>query len=311
MRIIFAGSPEFALPCLRVLVESQHDIVGVYTQPDRPSGRGRKLTACPVAAEARATGLPVFQPESLRHPDAQNTLAALEPDLMIVIAYGQILPRRVLDTPRLGCVNVHASLLPRWRGAAPIQRAILAGDQETGVTLMKMDEGLDTGDVLRESTCPIHPDDTAGDLHDRLAAMGAELLRRSLAGLMEQTIPAIPQSQNDICYAHKLSKQEARIDWQHSAAMISRAIRAYNPWPVAHTQLDDQTLRLWLAQPCGGSYEVAPGTLIESAEGELLIVCGSNAIRVLSLQWPGGRRLDQAESLQSIRSRNLVGRVCN
>ncbi len=304
-RIVYAGTPEFAVPALQALIDSPHRVVAVYTQPDRPAGRGRKLRPSPVKQLAEAHGIPVEQPLSMRDASAQRRLADYRPDLMVVAAYGLILPREVLEIPPLGCVNLHASLLPRWRGAAPIQRALLAGDTETGITLMQMDEGLDTGDMLLSRALPIGPQETAAELHDRLAALGAELLTEALPDLLEGRLQGTPQDDAQATYAAKLDKAEARIDWQRPAEEIARRVRAFNPWPVAQADLDGQSLRIWNAEgvPCpSGS---APGTVVaESADG-IDVATGEGCLRITRLQLPGGRPLDAASFLNG---RSLAGK---
>lgn len=298
-RIVFAGTPEFSVPPLQALIDAGHAPCAVYTQPDRPAGRGRRLRASPVKQLAERHGLPVHQPESLRAAGARHALADLEPDLMVVVAYGLILPQAVLDIPRRGCVNIHASLLPRWRGAAPIQRAILAGDSETGVCLMQMEQGLDTGPVLARAATPIHDDDTGGSLHDRLSLIGASLLVQSLDALLDGSMPAVPQDDAQACYAAKLDKTEARIDWAESAVSIQRRIAAFNPWPVAETRRNGDRLRLWRARvddPDRMSDE-APGTLLSVARDGIRVACGRGVLRLLSLQADGGRALEVAAFL--------------
>ena len=304
-RIVYAGTPEFAVPALQALIDSPHRVVAVYTQPDRPAGRGRKLRPSPVKQLAEAHGLPVEQPASLRDTDARQRLADYRPDLMVVAAYGLILPREVLEIPPLGCVNLHASLLPRWRGAAPIQRAILAGDTETGITLMRMDEGMDTGDMLLRRAIPIGPQESAAELHDRLAALGAEVLSEALPDLLDGRLQGTPQDAAQATYAAKLDKAEARIDWQRPAAEIARQVRAFNPWPVAQADLDGQPLRIWNAEavPCPGPG--APGeVLAESATG-IDVATGKDCLRITRLQLPGGRPLDAASFLNG---RSLAGK---
>ena len=235
LKIIFAGTPDFAASALSALIESEHDVVAVYTQPDRPAGRGRKLRASPVKELALKHDIPVLQPEKLKDAETHDVLRSFNADVMIVAAYGLILPQAVLDIPRLGCLNIHASLLPRWRGAAPIQRAIAAGDKESGITIMQMDAGLDTGDILLLSHCPINDNDNGGDLHDRLAEMGASSILEALKDIESGNTKPIKQDDALATYAHKLDKKEAIINWKDSAENIERLIRAFNPWPVAFT----------------------------------------------------------------------------
>ncbi|HMM44951.1 MAG TPA: methionyl-tRNA formyltransferase [Candidatus Macondimonas sp.] len=307
MRIVFAGTPQFAVPALKALLASGHDLVGVYTQPDRPAGRGRHLQASPVKMLAREHGLAVFQPETLRDPAAQATLAALSPDLMVVIAYGLLLPQTVLDLPRLGCVNLHASLLPRWRGAAPIQRAILAGDTDTGITLMQMEAGLDTGAMLMRRACPIDPHETAGELHDRLARLAAEVITQALPALAEARLIPEPQPAAGVTYAAKLDKAEAWIDWHQSALVIDRQIRAFNPWPVAQTRFGDQVLRIWRARPEPDSPQTAaPGTVVQADREGVAVATGEGCLWLEQAQLPGGRPLPAVELA---RGRALQG-VC-
>ena len=293
MRIVFAGTPEFAVPSLRALLASAHPVVGVYTQPDRPAGRGRQLRASPVKALAQAEGIPVEQPLSLKSADAQATLAAYAPDLMVVVAYGLLLPQAVLDLPRYGCVNVHASLLPRWRGAAPIQRAILAGDAETGVTLMRMEAGLDTGPMLAKAACPIGPEDTAADLHDRLAELGARLLAAELDRLLTGVPTGEVQDETLATYAAKLNKAEADLHWERPARELSRQVNAFNPWPVAQTRFRDQVLRIWRAQVVPGTG--APGSVVRAGRDGLDVACGQDCLRLLEVQLPGGKRISGAD----------------
>lgn len=300
LRLVFAGTPDFAVPCLQACLRSDGDVVAVYTQPDRPSGRGRQLAASPVKQAAVAAGIPVLQPETLRDPEAQAHLAALRPDLLVVVAYGLILPRKVLALPRLGCWNVHASLLPRWRGAAPIQRALLAGDRETGVGLMQMEAGLDTGPVLLERRTPIAADDTGGSLHDRLAALGAELLAAGLARLgAGPALVATAQPEDGVTYAHKLDKAEARLDWQRPAIELERTVRAFDPWPVAEAEIGGERLRIWSAQARPGRADAVPGQVLAAAADGLDIACGEGTLRILDVQRAGGRRITVRDYLNA------------
>lgn len=291
LRVVFAGTPAFAVPCLSAVLASAANCVAVYTQPDRPAGRGRHLQPSPVKERALAAGIVVEQPVHLKDPDVQQQLAAFAPDLMIVVAYGLILPRAVLAIPRLGCWNVHASLLPRWRGAAPIQRAILAGDEQTGVNLMHMEAGLDTGPVLLERRTPIQADDSSARLHDRLALLGAEVLTEGLARVLAgETLTATPQPSEGVCYAHKLDKAEALLDWQQSAQELDRKIRGYNPWPVAEADLLGERIRIHAAEPVPGSG--TPGQPIHGSRSRLVVACGSGALALLRVQRAGGRVID-------------------
>lgn len=299
LKIIFAGTPEFAASSLQALLGSEHEMLAVYTQPDRPAGRGRKLTASPVKVLALEHDLPVMQPVSLRDEAAQQTLFDFQADVMVVVAYGLILPEPVLAAPRLGCVNVHASLLPRWRGAAPIQRAILAGDAETGVTIMQMDAGLDTGDMLHKVVCPIETADTAQTLHDKLATQGAVALRHTLAMLSAGSAKPEKQNDADSNYAQKLQKAEAQIHWSQSAQELSRAVRAFNPWPVAFTRFDDKNLRIWLAQALDEATGKPPGTVLAESRDGIDVATGNGVLRVTQLQLPGGKSLDAGQFLNA------------
>lgn len=302
LRVVFAGTPDFSVPCLEACRASGAEVVAVYTQPDRPAGRGRKLTPSPVKQAALDAGIPVEQPEALKSEAARATLAAYAPDLMVVVAYGLILPRKVLSIPRLGCWNVHASLLPRWRGAAPIQRAILAGDAESGVDLMQMDAGLDTGPVLLERRTPISPEDTGGTLHDRLAALGADVLADGLARVMagESLLPR-PQPEDGVTYAHKLDKAEARLDFTRPAIELERQVRAFDPWPVAEGDVNGETLRIWAARAIDG--HGAPGSVLGMSREGIDIACGEGALRVTALQRAGGKRITAADYLNAMKTR--------
>lgn len=294
LRIIFAGTPDFAASALLALIKSEHEVVAVYTQPDRPAGRGRKLRASPVKELALKHSIPVLQPENLKEADAQDKLRSFNADVMVVAAYGLILPQIVLDIPRLGCLNIHASLLPRWRGAAPIQRAIAAGDKESGITIMQMNAGLDTGDILQLSSCPINKKDTGGDLHDRLAVIGANAILETLKNLSSTKLTPVVQDDSLATYAHKLDKKEALINWQNSASDIERLIRAFNPWPVAFTYLNDKPLRIWQAQALPEKSKLAVGTVIDCDKKGIDISCGEGTLRLLKLQPSGSKAMDVA-----------------
>jgi methionyl-tRNA formyltransferase len=287
LRIVFAGTPEFAAHHLQALLDSHHQIIAVYSQPDRPAGRGKKLSASPVKALAQAHQLPVYQPLSLKDPSAQAELEALQADIMVVVAYGLLLPKAVLDIPRLGCLNVHASLLPRWRGAAPIQRALEAGDTLTGVTIMQMDVGLDTGDMLVKAECPILPDDTGGSLHDRLLTLGAPALLQALDELARGTAAPEQQDDSQSCYAAKLHKDEALLDWRLPAEVLARKVRAFNPYPIAFTCRADsaERIRVWEAQAEATAGPV--GSVIAVSSNGVLVGCGTGSLLLQRLQLPG------------------------
>ncbi len=308
-RILYAGSPDFAVPALQRLLGSGHSVVGVLTQPDKPAGRGRKLTACPVKAAADAAGLRVLQPQSLRDSVVQAQLKALAPDLFVVAAYGQLLPPEVLVIPRRGCVNLHASLLPRWRGAAPIQTAILAGDTMTGVCLMRMEAGLDTGPVYARAAMPIGPADTGGSLHDSLATVGADLLAANLEGLLAGTLTPEPQPAAGVTYAPRLSKADGHIDWQAPAAAIDCRIRAFNPWPVAHTTLHGELLRCWMsslpAAPAAGKTG-APGTVLGLSGAALRVQAGDGEVLLHTLQLAGRKPVSGREFANAHATDGLV-----
>ena len=309
LRIIFAGTPEFAALHLRALIDSKHQLTAVYTQPDRPAGRGKKLQASPVKKVAEAAGLTLCQPTSLKDADVQKELAAMAADLLIVVAYGLILPQAILDATRLGCLNVHASLLPRWRGAAPIQRAIEAGDNTTGITIMQMDAGLDTGAMLATLSCPIGEETTAAALHDTLADLGPPLLLDVLGDIHARQSTAQQQDDNQATYAHKISKAEAEIDWRLTARELDRKIRAFNPFPVCFSTLDQQRVRIWQAHPLdNGASASAPGAILEAGEEGILVSCGDGQLAIESLQLPGGRALTTAQVLSARQAQFAPGK---
>lgn len=294
MKLIFAGTPEFAAQSLRALADAGHEIALVLTQPDRPAGRGMALQASPVKQLAVANGWRVFQPQTLRDAVAQAEIAAVGAEVMVVAAYGLILPQTVLDMPSLGCLNIHASLLPRWRGAAPIQRAILAGDAESGVCIMQMAAGLDTGPVLSSASLPLAQAETAQTLHDRLAELGARLIVEALPQL---PLPAVPQPDEGVTYAHKLEKAEAVLDWRLSAVELDRRVRAFNPFPAAQSKLDGLAIKIWKSEPVALPAGKLPGTLVDVAKSGIVVACGEGGLRITELQKAGGKRLPVAQFL--------------
>jgi methionyl-tRNA formyltransferase len=311
LRVAFAGTPDFAVPALEALLSSGHSVVGVLTQPDRPKGRGRQLAASPVKLAALARDIPVSQPATLRDEGGRTALVAWQPDVLVVVAYGLILPPAVLSLPRIGCLNIHASLLPRWRGAAPIQRAILAGDTQTGVTIMLMDVGLDTGPMLLRTEVAIGPCETGGSLHDRLAALGAATLLEAMEGYASGELPAVPQSVDGITYAAKIEKAEALIDWRRDALEIERQVRAFNPWPIAETRLDGEQLRVFAAtaevQTRADSelshHDVAsngrePGQIVSIAGDSVLVQCGRGRLVLHQVQRPGRRTVSGGDFIR-------------
>lgn len=302
LRIIFAGTPEFAAEHLKALLGSRHQVIAVYSQPDRPAGRGKKLTASPVKEVALAHKIPVYQPLNFKSPEAVAELASLNADLMVVVAYGLILPKVVLDTPRLGCINVHASILPRWRGAAPIQRAIEAGDKETGVTIMQMDVGLDTGDMLLKAYCPILPEDTGGSLHDKLISVGTPALLEALEQIATGTVNPQKQDDTQSNYAPKLSKEEAALDWQLAAEKLALKVRAFNPFPITHTKIagasDDQRIRVWAAKAIDKQTNSIPGSIAHIDADGLWIACKNGQLVLELLQLPGKKAMQVSEILR-------------
>ncbi|MDB4581334.1 methionyl-tRNA formyltransferase [Porticoccaceae bacterium] len=299
MRVLFAGTPDFAAAHLQALIDAPGiSVIGVYSQPDRPAGRGKKLTASPVKKLAVEYQLPVFQPQSLKDPEQQRILSELQADIMVVVAYGLILPQAVLDAPRLGCINVHASILPRWRGAAPIQRAIEAGDSETGVTIMQMDAGLDTGAMLSVSRCEIDSSETSASLHQKLEQLGAPALLHTLAALSNSLAVAVEQDDQLSCYAAKITKQEALVDWSQPAQLLNRQIRAFNPFPAAYTTLGELRIKIWQAEPTKAT-GLTPGQIISTDNAGLLVSCGEQSLLLTEIQLPGKSRMAVSEVLKS------------
>ncbi|OCH12115.1 MULTISPECIES: methionyl-tRNA formyltransferase [unclassified Aliivibrio] len=311
LRIVFAGTPDFAARHLLALINSHHEVIGVYTQPDRPAGRGKKLTASPVKEVALEHNIPVFQPENFKSDEAKQELAELNADLMVVVAYGLLLPQTVLDTPKLGCINVHGSILPRWRGAAPIQRSIWAGDAETGVTIMQMDIGLDTGDMLSIATLPIETTDTSASMYNKLAELGPIALVDCLSTIANGT--AVAQKQNDELanYAKKLSKEEAKIDWTMDADAIERCVRAFNPWPMSHFSVEDKAIKVWQSRVENYEGDALPGTIIQADKTGIYVATGTNAIVFEQLQVPGKKAMGVQDILNSRKEWFEVGNTLN
>lgn len=306
LRIIFAGTPDFAAQHLQALLDSKHQVIGVYSQPDRPAGRGRKLTASPVKALALEHGIDVQQPLSFKDEASKNTLKDFNADIMVVVAYGLLLPQAVLDTPKLGCINVHGSLLPRWRGAAPIQRAILAGDNSSGITIMQMEAGLDTGPMLLKAETPITQDDTSASLYAKLASLGCTSLIEALDALQESALTPQVQDDAQANYASKLVKAEGAINWHQSAKQISLQVRGLNPWPVAYSDWQNNRLRIWMASPLETVSNKEPGTLVAIDKTGIEVACGSGHLKITQLQWPGGKALSQNE-LMNLKPKMQLG----
>ena len=298
MKIIFAGTPDFAVPTLQALINSQHQISAVYTQPDRPAGRGQKMTPSPVKYLAVSANIPVYQPENFKQAESINILASLKPDLLVVVAYGLILPQAVLDIPKYGSINVHGSLLPRWRGAAPIHRAVLAGDDQTGITIIKLVRKLDAGDMLHKIACNIDADSTTASLHDRLSVLGAEGLLEVVEQIAQGRCIAESQDEALVTYAHKLEKNEASLNWQQSAVELDRKIRGLNAWPVAQTTFNGLTLRIWRSQIVDTESTLEPG-MIYAAEQNLDVGTGQGLLRLLEVQLPGGKRISGRDFLNA------------
>lgn len=306
LSLIFAGTPEFSVPALEALIASRHRVLAVYTQPDRPAGRGQQVTMSAVKQCALKHQLPVEQPQTLKNAEAVEHLAQWSADLMIVVAYGLLLPKNVLETPRLGCVNIHASLLPRWRGAAPIQRSIQAGDKETGVTIMQMDVGLDTGPMLLERVTPIFPRETAATLHDRLSTIGAEAIVEAIDTIAAGKAIPRAQPQEGATYAAKIRKEEALIDWTQPAVDIDRLVRAFNPWPIAETKLNGQQLRVWEATPLATQTSAAPGTVIATSAAGIDVATGSGILQLTRVQAAGRKAMPAADFLKANRPEGAV-----
>lgn len=298
MNIVFAGTPEFALPSLKILIDSGEKICGVYSQPDRPAGRGQKLTASPIKLLAQQNGLDVYQPQDFKTEEAISEFRDLEPDLLVVVAYGLILPRQILEIPKLGCINVHGSLLPRWRGAAPIHRAILSGDSITGITIMKVIPKLDAGDMLLKMDYAIKPSDTSSSVHDVLANLGAQGLATVIEQYKNGTVHPEAQDENLVTYAHKLEKSEAFLDWNQSSLELDRKIRGLNAWPVAQTHFQDQILRIWKAEIIHDSPQDLPGT-VNPQQNQLDVVTGDGFLRLMEVQLPGGKKISGRDFLNA------------
>lgn len=306
LSLIFAGTPEFSVPALEALVASRHRVLAVYTQPDRPAGRGQQVTMSAVKQCALKHQMPVEQPQTLKDPAAVERLAHYQADLMIVVAYGLLLPKTVLDTPRLGCVNIHASLLPRWRGAAPIQRAIQAGDKESGVTIMQMDVGLDTGPMLLERVTPIDARETGESLHDRLSTLGAEAVIEAIDAIAAGTAKPVAQPKDGATYAAKIRKEEALIDWSKSAVDIDRHVRAFNPWPIAETRWNGQQLRVWEATPLDKKSSAAPGTVVATSSDGIEVATGEGTLQLTRVQAAGRKAMPAADFLRAHRPEGAV-----
>lgn len=308
LKIIYAGTPYFAVPALHALLQADYSVIAVYTQPDRPAGRGQKLQFSPVKQLAHQHAIPIYQPISLREPYTQEELRALRPDLLIVAAYGLLLPESVLTIPRYGCLNIHASLLPRWRGAAPIQYALLAGDQETGITLMQMEKGLDTGPIWQQRACPISDAETTESLQNKLAQLGAELLLETLPQIIAGQHKPIPQDSAQATYAPKITKADAQLNWQLSAVELARQVRAYNPWPIAFTRLHHEPIRVWQAQALTeqGASGTKPGSILAVTEKGIDVATRQGNLRLQVIQFPGSKPQPIASLLNSAKYQRLL-----
>lgn len=311
LNIIFAGTSEFAVPSLQALLNSPHSVVAVYTPPDRPAGRGLRLKPSAIKLAAEQQHIPVYQPASLKDSAAQQTFKALNADLMVVVVYGLLLPKAILETPRLGCINVHPSLLPRWRGAAPIPRPIEAGDTETGVTIMQLDEGLDTGDILMQRRYPLDAHETSQSLYEKLAPISADLLLKTIDAMDTGHIQPIPQNNEHTTYAAKIDKNEAHLDWHQPAVVLERKIRAFNPWPIAFTLWQDKALRIWQAQIVAtAAQNVAPGTVISATKNGIEVATGDGVLQLLTIQLPGGKPVAVADFIHAQGRSIVAGEVC-
>ncbi|MFB9137433.1 methionyl-tRNA formyltransferase [Vibrio olivae] len=309
LRIVFAGTPDFAARHLAALLSSEHEVIAVYTQPDRPAGRGKKLTASPVKNIALEHNVDVYQPVNFKSDDAKQQLADLNADIMVVVAYGLLLPQAVLDTPKLGCINVHGSILPRWRGAAPIQRSIWAGDSQTGVTIMQMDVGLDTGDMLKVATLPIEASDTSASMYEKLAQLGPQALIDCLADIAAGKAIPVKQDDEQANYAKKLSKEEARINWNDDAAHIERCVRAFNPWPMSHFDASENSIKVWQSRVADITSDQSAGTIIKADKTGIYVVTGNGVLALESLQIPGKKALPVQDILNARASWFEVGTV--
>ena len=307
LRIVFAGTPDFAARHLAALLSSEHEVIAVYTQPDRPAGRGKKLTASPVKNIALENNIPVYQPENFKSDEAKQELADLNADIMVVVAYGLLLPQVVLDTPRLGCINVHGSILPRWRGAAPIQRSIWAGDKETGVTIMQMDIGLDTGDMLSIATLPIEATDTSASMYEKLAGLGPDALVECLSDIASGKAVAEKQDDELANYAKKLSKEEARINWSDDAAHIERCVRAFNPWPMSHFEAAENSIKVWQSRVAEQASDKPAGTILQADKTGIYVATGQGVLVLEQLQVPGKKAMSVQDILNSRASWFEVG----